>query len=1229
MRPITTEYPVFESNQVLTATHLNNMQNYLDEQNRLTRSALYGIGVVCGLDVGFTKTTGTSPATLTITPGFGVTSEGFTAILGERDFVADRYRVFTVEDGYPLLSSARKNKYELWELLDANHDDYGKGLPLTDNVPDKKIVLLYVELLQHDLKNCSATSCDDMGMKIAVNIRKLLIKESDMVTLHEEIAADTKAEQSVGDFVPDLASRFRLPDIALPRIDVPASNMVDGPSIFDAYRKILSPGLSRNSPFLTIGTALDDCYKAFSPILPALRWKFSDKLHKISALYEKYLSETNVIFSQYFHDFLADLINAYDEFRWKATEFTALCNPPRTLFPRHLELGDTRNSSGPIKYRHYFRPSPALATGKPSGEAVRQLFLRLRLMVEQFKVPSLPVIGTPDTAIKITPSRSGDIPLSHRSIPAYYASSKALPEAWNIGETKWERKAEVLGYHVDGSEKALVSDLERYNFFRIEGHLGFDWRKSIQCLLGKIRTYRLPFDVIALNAHPAALSAKAYGADSAAVCLTSNLEVIYEAWKSELECLMREKIKKLTDFNFRKETDPFAGIGRTASVGPVAEIRKVSRKFDVESSVVTTEGSFGRILIDSMKSSSGKSALKLQDTFKKSLLKDNPDLASLPVKEYDIAIGLRLDTLTSMFELADALPDSTEKLDYMSIKQKYDNMTNTLEKYRDDLKEYKPSTENPLITDNQKEEMLDELENLLKSCLMERLGYLDEELDRRREELEKLFLFGRYALKHPGMAHKAGVPPGGTFVLVYHEASTKALPGRLKGGQSSYMIPERVVIADFFLPYRCCSDCPPVQFFIPAARPVFSMKQQCPNDAGIALVDLDFTYRIPPCEVRIDGAEYLPLMEDRISLAVGRHLVTVRDAEGGVSLEQSIEVRSGFSVEAETPVCDERKESYTVKLKIANAKLPVTVNGETVETNKEAPNIVTFTVGPCKSSKSLTVRIGDSSDCPEKEITFSHTCCDLPCKGMTLRRGYRFPLPAPAPNLALEVDFRIEFPQGKQLLLSEEAKEIILSGVDVAKKMNALIDRKTGIPGWFSLRGTRAAVLVEDLKAWEIDCFDCLEKKFSLELSWTNRITARLASTVSVSVNPSGSTVKTSSGDNDMKPVSIPAFGGLMIDRCHPETPPGSLCDETDLKIAVKAKTEGKTVTLSASPSGSENAATYLWEVPGSVEKIANGQNASFTFTQTGDEKSPYRVTAFTEKGCSVSMDGSFSFDGR
>ena len=66
-------YPIFTPNQVLTKDDLNNTVTYLDGLNRLTRTHLIGMGIVCGLEM----QTLNNSAGIKIAPGCGLTSEGF------------------------------------------------------------------------------------------------------------------------------------------------------------------------------------------------------------------------------------------------------------------------------------------------------------------------------------------------------------------------------------------------------------------------------------------------------------------------------------------------------------------------------------------------------------------------------------------------------------------------------------------------------------------------------------------------------------------------------------------------------------------------------------------------------------------------------------------------------------------------------------------------------------------------------------------------------------------------------------------------------------------------------------------------------------------------------------------------------------------------------------------------------------------------------------------------
>jgi hypothetical protein len=193
------------------------------------------------------------------------------------------------------------------------------------------------------------------------------------------------------------------------------------------------------------------------------------------------------------------------------------------------------------------------------------------------------------------------------------------------------------------------------------------------------------------------------------------------------------------------------------------------------------------------------------------------------------------------------------------------------------------------------EKYLQILGELAQSCCSaEKLKILREEIAKRKEEILENTLLARYAEKHPGLNHLAGVPKGGTFVLVYKDQvsrgtrtagfSTSEVAARevnqpmlsaesagsayrameeyirvgMKAGPSDYLenrkiaeiqgsndweyvnkiaelyneavglrkgvateesnLPGFTVVADFYLPYLCCSDCPPMSFVLPKER---------------------------------------------------------------------------------------------------------------------------------------------------------------------------------------------------------------------------------------------------------------------------------------------------------------------------------------------------------------------------------------------------------------------------
>jgi len=161
-------------------------------------------------------------------------------------------------------------------------------------------------------------------------------------------------------------------------------------------------------------------------------------------------------------------------------------------------------------------------------------------------------------------------------------------------------------------------------------------------------------------------------------------------------------------------------------------------------------------------------------------------------------------------------------------------------------------------------------------CSGKKLEILLEEINKRKESILVRLQLSKFVEKNTGLEHLAGVQPGGTFVLVYLNkvqggvSKDKSVAGKLEAASgtsksrfsiASFNAPESVsvfkeagtskkvavtgienlrvkkdpriferfirpdnlsnntVIADFSLPYMCCSDCAPVNFII-AKSPV-------------------------------------------------------------------------------------------------------------------------------------------------------------------------------------------------------------------------------------------------------------------------------------------------------------------------------------------------------------------------------------------------------------------------
>ncbi len=204
-------YPIFETNQVLNDRHLNELRKYLDEQNRLTRSKLIGIGIVCGFDMSVNNKNH-----ITISSGCGITSEGFLACL-EKKVTFTHYNDYENPSGYHLFSEIK-----VLELLTKSKDNattLSTGAFLND-----KVVVALVECVDNKADTCSTQDCDEHGTWRDFHLRFLLITEKAALSIQKKVNKELSDVDTPKDIANILNKKYLLDDLAIKRVSCLGKN---------------------------------------------------------------------------------------------------------------------------------------------------------------------------------------------------------------------------------------------------------------------------------------------------------------------------------------------------------------------------------------------------------------------------------------------------------------------------------------------------------------------------------------------------------------------------------------------------------------------------------------------------------------------------------------------------------------------------------------------------------------------------------------------------------------------------------------------------------------------------------------------------------------------------------------------------------------------------------------------------------------------------------------------
>lgn len=476
---ITTHFCQFEADQVLTHTQLNGLAEYLDDQGRLTRVALVGVGLLGGLRL--------SPngETLVLSAGVGVTTDGDLLRVGA-DVTFDRWKAYdeTAPVYAPFYDGTTMRR--VIEAVAVGPDDASAaslsqlpaGLELADLVG-----VLFMESYVKDDDLCSGTDCDNLG-RDAVNTAKLLL-------------VDRKTASALERSLPTLdAAAAALPVVTAARplfargIDTPADLDAGYRTSGAVIHGQLVPALSQL--FTTCRDFLGDLFATD----PAPGW-----VARLTDLQAALRAGGPGV--QYCYDILKDLVETYEAFRESLFGDTAVLSPGVAAFPKHLLLGGVGAAPGIPAHRTGWYPSPALGASAHQREHARFLAWKLHTLIHTFQRPASS--GTP--AVVITPSQFEDRPLEERAIPFYYDVANAqfpVHRAWNHrlsrrGQERYNYSYNAAGYRAQGAAASpLTAQIGAFPFFRVEGHVGGAVAAAMTAIQEQIAASNLPFAVRAV-----------------------------------------------------------------------------------------------------------------------------------------------------------------------------------------------------------------------------------------------------------------------------------------------------------------------------------------------------------------------------------------------------------------------------------------------------------------------------------------------------------------------------------------------------------------------------------------------------------------------------------------------------------------------------------------------------------------------------------------------------------
>ncbi|MDY0933115.1 PKD domain-containing protein [Chryseobacterium sp. CFBP8996] len=501
LKNISTQYRKFTKGQYVKSPQFNEFLDFFEDQDRLSKVMLQGVGIVCGLKPQPIYLSGQLDKIL-LSQGVALTTDGDLLTLNKTNEVSKelymsdlktinlenkQYTHFKVYDNfkvrYPSFSIGATGQIELWELATAEeaNSDF-QPINNLSNLEDKYL-LLYLESYEKEIKPCRGVDCDNHGIQQIRNLKVLVttadgikyILERDQIQKHplfiENILEEVKQERVI------------VERLILDRgIDAQFSSS----EVKDLYRNVLVKN--------NYGKNIFEKINAISNLIGISAVDHQNFKNKLEECFGQKAG------FQYAYDVVKDLSDTYSEIIKLLPKAFTKCLPDLVSFPKHIMLGKLTSNIQLDSTRHQFYNSPVLDDDKATKKVIL-LINRFKQQVQNFRYSD---DFENEAQIKITPSQKLN-PLSNKAIPFYYQITEEFLKVWNFDKTSNRSSGENLGYDAGllSSEMHIQNPLDfnidTNSFYNIEGHQGMDYYEAFEKIKQIRDKQQLGFDIMGLS----------------------------------------------------------------------------------------------------------------------------------------------------------------------------------------------------------------------------------------------------------------------------------------------------------------------------------------------------------------------------------------------------------------------------------------------------------------------------------------------------------------------------------------------------------------------------------------------------------------------------------------------------------------------------------------------------------------------------------------------------------